>query len=296
MVTPQPLNSRTSTAGMAVDTVRIGLIRSGSLHKFLCAEVSMNKRVYGVCAALALAAAPCFGAGPWDGTWKLNEAKSKLTGYSFTIEAKGNMMHMTSGSVSYDFACDGKPHPTTAGQTLTCMGSSAEGYHNVTRFGDKVLYESQRTLSADGKTLTVQGTETRPDGSTQSYTNVYKRESGTSGLVGRWMNVKSEGVAGSMVIETKGDWVKISFPEYKSTSEGKMDGRNIAVTGPDVPPETWTTIKAAGPNKLQYSDKYKDKVQDEGTLTLSADGKTLVDEEWVPGKMNEKTTAVYERQ
>lgn len=87
----------------------------------------MNKRLYCVCTALALAAVPCFGAGQsWDGTWKINEAKSKLTGYSFTIEAKGDMMHMSSGSVSYDFACDGKAHPTVSGQTLTCTGSSAE--------------------------------------------------------------------------------------------------------------------------------------------------------------------------
>lgn len=166
----------------------------------------------------------------------------------------------------------------------------------MTKFGDKVLYESHRTLSADGKTLTVQGTETRPDGSTQDYTNVYKRESGTSGLVGKWVNVKAQGVAGTMVIETKGDWVKIYSPEYKATAESKMDGNNIAVKGPDVPPETWTTVKMAGPNKLQYSDKEKDKVLDEGVMTLSADGKTLLEEQWAPGKMNEKTTLVYDRQ
>lgn len=255
----------------------------------------MDKRLYGVCAALALVAAPCFGAGPWDGTWKLNEAKSKMTGYTFTIEAKGNMMHISSGSASYDFACDGKAYPTVSGQTLTCTGSPAEGYHNVTKFGDKILYESHRTLSTDGKTLTVQGTETRPDGSTQNYTNVYNRESGTSGLVGKWVNVKSQGVAGTVVIETKGNWVKLYFPEYKMTAEGTMDGSNIAVTGPEVPPETWTTVKMEG-HKLQYSDKYKDKIQDEGVMTLSADGKTLVDEEWAPGKMNEKQTIVYDRQ
>ena len=257
----------------------------------------MNKRLYCVCAVVALAAAPCFGAGPsWDGTWKLNEAKSKATGYTFTIEAKGNMMHISFGSVSYDFACDGKAYPTTEGQTLTCTGSPAEGYHNVTKFGDTVLYESHRMLSADGKTLTVKGTEKRPDGSTQDYTNVYRRESGTSGLVGKWRNVKAENGSGTMVITTKGDWIKMDLPEYKATLEGKMDGGYLAVTGPSVPPETWFTVKPDGPNRLRYSDKYKDKVLDEGTMTLSADGKTLVEEEWAPGKMNEKTTAVYERQ
>ena len=39
----------------------------------------MKSRLYCMCAAMALAV-PCFAAGQsWDGTWKLNEAKSKLS-------------------------------------------------------------------------------------------------------------------------------------------------------------------------------------------------------------------------
>ena len=256
----------------------------------------MKTRLYCVCAAMALAV-PCFAAGPsWDGTWKLNEAKSKLTGYSFTIEDKGNMMHMSDGAFAYDFACDGKDYPTVADRTMMCTGSPAAGYDNVTKVKGKVVYKSHRTLSADGKTLTVHGTETRPDGTTQNYTNVYKRESGTTGLVGKWVSVKSQGTAGSVVIETKGDWIKMYFPEYKETVQGKMDGSNLPDTGPEVAPDSWLAIKADGPNKLKFWVKYKDKVTDEGTLMLSADGKTIVNEDWTPGKMNEKTTAVYERQ
>ncbi|HEX5282724.1 MAG TPA: hypothetical protein VFW30_01295 [Bryocella sp.] len=49
----------------------------------------MRKTICCACAALALAAAPCFAAGQsWDGTWKLNVAKSKFTGDTFTIEAQ----------------------------------------------------------------------------------------------------------------------------------------------------------------------------------------------------------------
>jgi len=245
----------------------------------------------------ALAAVPCFAAGPsWDGTWKLNVAKSKFTGDTFTVEAKGNMMHASDGVVSYDFACDGKAYAVIADRTLTCTGSPAAGYDFMSKAGDKVLSKSHRTFSADGKTMTIHGTEMRPDGTKPEYTDVYKRESGTSGLVGKWMNVKSQATADIMIIQTAGNSIKVYSPEYKNTVEGKIDGSDLTMTGPNIPPGVTQSFKAEGPNKLHYFGKYKGKVLSEGTQTLSADGKTLVDEEWAPGKMNEKTIAIYERQ
>lgn len=257
----------------------------------------MNKRLWCAC-ALALAAVPCFAAGQsWDGTWKLNEAKSTFTGETYVIEDKGNgMMHITRGSFSYDFACDGKPYKVIANTTLTCTGSAAAGYDYVSKVGDRVDTKSHRTFSADGKTMTVHGTEMRPDGSTQDFTDVWHRDAGTSGLVGKWRNVKSQGASDTIVIETKGDWIKFSAPAYKVTVEGNMDGSNIAPKGPDIPPGMFSTFKREGPNKLHSSTVYKGKVISEDMMTLSPDGKTMVDEGWTPGKESEKTTSVYERQ
>jgi hypothetical protein len=257
----------------------------------------MNKRLYCVSAALALAATSCFAAGSsWDGTWKMNVAKSKLTGDTFTIEAKGNMMHYTNGVVAFDFACDGKTYAVIADRSWTCTGSPAAGYDFVATAGDKVLAKFHRTFSADGKTMTSHGTEMRADGTSPQFTDVYKRQSGTNGLVGKWMNVKSQGAADTMVIETKADWIKLYSPEFKVTIEGKMDGSQLPVTGAEIPTGLTQSFKAEGANKLHYVEMYNGKVLSEGTQTLSADGKTLVEEEWAPGKMSEKTTAVYERQ
>jgi hypothetical protein len=86
----------------------------------------MNKLLGCACAAVLLltAVAPCFAAdAAWTGTWKMNPAKSKMTGDTFTIVAKpGGMLRMES-TVSYDFACDGKPYPTLADRTVSCTGS-----------------------------------------------------------------------------------------------------------------------------------------------------------------------------
>lgn len=255
------------------------------------------KKLFCVCAGLAIAAAPCLAAGPsWNGTWKLNPAKSKMTGETFTIETKGKMLHFSNGTIAYDFACDGKAYTIIADRTLTCTGSPDTGYDYVTKSGDNVLSKSHHRFSADGKTMTVHGTNILPDGTTPEYTDVLKRLSGTSGLAGKWMNVKVQEAPGSFVMETNGDTFKLSFPAYKQTVEGKMDGSNIAVKGPNIPAGFTVTYKAEGANKLHYGAALNGKALDEGVQTLSADGKTIVDENWPVDKPNEKTTEVYERQ
>jgi hypothetical protein len=57
-----------------------------------------------------------------------------------------------------------------------------------------------------------------------------------------------------------------------------------------------TKYERDGSNKIRSTTSFNGKVTGEELLTLSADGNTMLDEEWAPGKMNEKTTTVYERQ
>jgi hypothetical protein len=258
----------------------------------------MKKTVLSTCAALALAV-PCLVAAgqSWDGTWKMNVAKSKLSGATFEFTDKGNgMMHYSDATFSYDFACDGKAYTVIADRTLTCTGSAQTGYDNVYKTGNTVTGKAHRSWSADGKTMTLHGTDIRPDGTTTEYTNVDKRLSGTNGIAGKWVNTKAESAPDSVVIESKADWIKFYVPEYKLTIEGKMDGSDFVLKGPSVPPGMSTKYERDGSNKIRSTTSFNGKVTGEELLTLSADGKTMLDEEWAPGKMNEKTTTVYERQ
>lgn len=258
-----------------------------------------NKTICAFAAVLAIAAVPCFAAGSnWDGTWKLNQAKSKLTGDTFTItNLGGGRYRYSSGSaISYDFACDGKPYPVIADRTSTCTGSPA-GSDYVAKAGNTVLAKSHRAISADGKTMTIHGTSIHPDGSTSTFDDTYKRVGGTSGLAGKWMNVKSSSSSSDlMVIGVNGDSISVTYPDYKEAVSGKMDGSDLPLTGPNIPPGVFNSFKPEGANKLHYAVKYKDKVLEEGTEVLSPDGKTLTMQHWEPGKTNEIATLVYERQ
>jgi hypothetical protein len=251
-------------------------------------------------AALALCTAvPCFASSPWDGTWKMNPAKSKLTGDTFTVTAKpGGGYRFSSGStLEYDYACDGKPYPVIADRTLTCTGDAAAGFDYVWMAGSTTMSKSHHALSSDGKMLTIKGESMRPDGTTSTYEEAYKRVSGGPGMAGKWMNVKEKMSSPDvMVLELRGGVLHMEFPAYKEVVDAKLDGSESAVTGPTVPPGVTTMWKPDGPSKLHYTDKYNGKVLHEGTETLSADGKTLTDESWEPGKVNEKETVVYEKQ
>ncbi|HZQ43753.1 MAG TPA: hypothetical protein VFA99_10910 [Acidobacteriaceae bacterium] len=229
----------------------------------------------------------------------MNVAKSHITGSTFVIEDKGNgMMRQDDGSLAYDFACDGKPYTMVANRTDTCTGSTESGYDDVIRAGDKVLARQHTTFSADGKTMTVHETGIQPDGTTSEATAVYRRVSGTSGPVGKWMNTKADFPAESSVfiIETKGDWIKMHDPKNTWSTEGKTDGSNLTLTGPDLQPGVTRSITREGTNKLHETIKRDGKVTTESIQTLSADGKTIVEETWTPGKADEKLTWVWERQ
>ena len=72
-----------------------------------------TKTIWSACALLALVAGTAAAAdSPWNGTWKLDAAKSHLTGQTFTYsKGPGEMLHYEDGSTaSFDFGLDGKEY------------------------------------------------------------------------------------------------------------------------------------------------------------------------------------------
>jgi hypothetical protein len=262
----------------------------------------MNRILLSTCLATlsVIATVPCFAAGtPWDGTWKENLTKSKLTGDTivFTEKPNGMLHYAAGGMMEYDFACDGKPYPTLPGRTLTCSGNPESGYDFSMTMNGVLRGKSHRTFSADGKTMTIKGADTLPDGSTPEYEEVYQRQSGTTGLVGKWLDVKVN--ADTPRVET---WsvnnraLHVDAPALKLTLDAKLDGSDGTVSGPTVPPGATITLKPDGENKLTYTVTLNGKILVQGIYTVSADGKTLTDETWFPGRESEKATTVWDKQ
>ena len=291
--------------------VLFSALRGGVLARFLGpvsefgsirGRVSMKKLTMCVfAAALAfVAATTCFAAdSAWNGTWKENLAKSKLTGHHFVVTEKpGGMMHFSNGGpVSYDFACDGKPYTTSPGQVLTCTGNPQSGYDFTMSVNGHAVNKQHRTFSADGKEMIMKGTDYRADGSTADFSGVRKREGSGTGLVGTWVQAEVQDQKPDVQTwSVKGDRLEIQSSVDKVTIDAKLDGSDSTVAGPNVPPGATLAIKPEGANKLRFERKLNGKLMNEETYTLNADNKVMTEISWVPGRETEKVTVVYEKQ
>ena len=237
----------------------------------------------------------------WVGTWKLDLSKSNFTGdtMSYSKSSDGSFRYSDGSSVSYDFAVDGKDYPTPYGRLVTWTAVNDHAWDSVLKASDgTVLAKIHRELSSGDKTLTMTATGTNADGSTFNETSVYTRLAGTAGLTGKWRSIKSSaGAPLKFVISSPARGVlRWEIPESKQSGEGKLDGTDFPITGPNAPPGMTVGIKAESPTKLSYVMKFNGRTDNFGVDTMAADGRSYTDVSWSAGKESEKSTAVYVKQ
>ena len=236
---------------------------------------------------------------PWAGTWKLDPARSHFTGETFTYSRSANgMMHYSNGSSeNYDFAPDGKDYPTGFDGVVAVTGKGPTAWQEVFKRNGATLSTGEFSLSPDEKTLSATFTGTKPDGTTFNNEETYTRVSGTKGPEGKWKSTKVNiSAPGSWIISfPSADTIKWDIPDYKETVEGKTDGSDLPISGPTAPKNMTLAVKLTG-KKISYTVKHEGKPIGRGNVTLSADGKAATDVSWNEGKLNEKTSAVFEKQ
>ena len=139
-----------------------------------------------------MGSAACFAGNPHMGTWKLNEAKSKLApgvGKNITVvyaEMK-DKMKVTVDGVNKDGkpthavwvgAADGKAYKTKGNLAWDAAAYKVVNDHTyaiTTMKGGKVFANGKSTVSADGKTRTVMTEGTGADGKKFKNKSVYDK-------------------------------------------------------------------------------------------------------------------------
>jgi hypothetical protein len=235
----------------------------------------------------------------YDGTWKIDLAKSKLTGNTFTYAAAagGKVRYSNGSSASYVFACDGKPYPTIPGETVTCSKGGAMGYSLAFTTKGKLEGTETDTVAGDGKMLTIVNHDTYGNGKTATTTTQFVRVGSGTGPIGEWKSAKTHSSSPNaftlaatpttMNYEAKLSGTKVVL---------KLDGTKSPIVGATVPPGLFVIVKSAGPTTFSFAVLAGGKETGDSTWTLSSDAKTLSWTSWVPGKKAEATTAVYEKQ
>ena len=146
-------------------------------------------------ALLALSSTVCIAAdapGPEIGTWKLNTSKStgnvpKSETRTYTAAPDGGVAlswkRVTADgkeiAVQSTFKYDGKDYPATGSpdfDTLSVKRSDAYTTNGTQKRMGKVVGTSKRTISQDGKTLTLVSKQTSDKGAEMTTTLVYDRQ------------------------------------------------------------------------------------------------------------------------
>jgi hypothetical protein len=235
---------------------------------------------------------------PFCGKWKLNKEKSKIAGEQMKIQdLGGNKYKWTFGNDSDTVTADGTDQPVHYGRTMTLTKEGPNELKMVIKKDGKVISSMTHTLSDDGATQTIKGTDTKPDGTTSDFEVVDKRVGGGSGWTGTWESTKVDFSApDEWRIDPNGtDGLTFNTPAYQDTLSMKFDGKEYSEKGPQVAPGSTSSGKRIDPHTLDVTDKVKGKVVDHTRYEVSSDGKTLTLTIHETGQPN-ALTIVYDKQ
>ena len=235
---------------------------------------------------------------PFDGTWKLNQEKSKLAGDTMSFASAGSgSMRYTDSSETYTFTTDGKPVVTPFGSTVTWKQSGKDSWESTYTRNGNLLATSTWKLSDDGKKLTLESKGTKPNGDHFNDKSEYARTAPGKGLAGSWVSKEVKlSSPNTLVITTNADGgLTLNISDIKATVTTKFDGKDYPATGPTVPEGFTLALTKTGPNSFRMVQKLKGKPLSIGNYQAEADGKTMIEKDTdAAGK--EPSTIVWEKE
>jgi hypothetical protein len=235
---------------------------------------------------------------PFAGNWKFDASKSKITGHTvtFAVEPAGTIQ-VTEGGQSYSFKPDGSASKTPFGDTVMWTKIDGSTWKAVYKKDSMVLDTDLWKLAADGKTVEVSSTGTKPNGDSFSESETFARITPGTGFFAKWKSTKvSSNAPDTRVIEANGDdGIIWNIPEIKASLALKFDGKDVTPTGPTVPAGLTLSATRVSPRKFEIVEKMNGKVVWKGTETVSADGHTMTSV-GSPAGVSEPTTDVYQKQ
>jgi hypothetical protein len=231
----------------------------------------------------------------WNGTWKLNPAKSSYLGQVLTISISADGEYRFDESSSHTLHCDGKDRPTGNNRTLACAKSSVTALDITLRENGSKTRVTHDELSTDGKYFTTTVTEFRPNGPVITSQIVFSRLSGSNGFGGQWRDTSYLQQHADMTLRLDSQTLHIGYPSAGQQIDAPLDGVETAVRGPHVLEGSTFAVRPSGGREFQTVAKRQGKLFSQGTLELSNDGRVITDSWWNPDQPGAKTTLVYQR-
>ena len=174
---------------------------------------------------------------PFIGKWKLDLAKSKLTGQKIEIRLSGtNGFTFKEDEHSDVIIADGLDQPTHYGDTMSITQTKTDTWAITYKREGNVVLNTLWKVSRDGKQLTWTGTGIRPNGVRFNNQMTAKRIGGDSGLAGTWetTEVKLSSPREIYIGPNGLNGHVVTFPGRRQTVRMSFDGKEYPDEGPTV--------------------------------------------------------------
>jgi hypothetical protein len=256
----------------------------------------MKTRLRAATAFVVLVGVSLVAADPsYVGKWKLNTAKSQLTGDTVTIsKATDGMMTFDGQGFKYSFKADGKEYPTPDGATASWTQASPDAYDVMIKGGGKAIATYHAVVK--GEALDLAGKLSKADGTTSDFSVAYKRKSGGPGLAGTWTSTEVKAPISTLEVSAAApDGVSIT-DDSGATFGGQFDGKETPALGRLKGSKITTIFKKTTANSFEVTNRVDGKAMSTEIYSVSADGKTLTIDGKPTNAPTEKYKVVFDRQ
>ena len=234
-----------------------------------------------LCVVLWFLPVMLFAQSPFDGTWKTNMATAKLSQKPYEFSVNNGMYDCESCVPKINIKADGQDQ-AVSGQTYDTLAVKVTDPNTIqftAKKASKPEFESTRTASQDGKTLTISSTNYPADGSQPfkseaKFTRISKGPAGSNATSGSWrvQNVNEDTAGLTSTWKSEGDGLSVSTPTGESW-EAKFDGKDYLVKG-TYANET-VSLKKLSDRSIEATFKRDGKVESVDEITVSPDGKKM---------------------
>ena len=233
--------------------------------------------------ASAFAASPALAQNGFDGTWKADLGSVRAPQKPDVFMVKGGVYTCSSCVPAVTLKADGAFHPVRGHPYYDEESVRVVDAHTIAtaqRLRGKATGHSTNRVSADGKTLTFDFTDTSsPTGKVVTGTGTEIRvgpaPAGAHAISGSWRTEKYQNITDAGLLVTyrlAGDVLHMSTPTGQSY-EARLGGGAVPIHGD--PAATMASVRRLGPGTLQETDLRAGKPVGVATMTLARDGRTM---------------------
>ncbi len=220
---------------------------------------------------------------PFTGTWKADISKAQVSAKPDQIVLQNGRFRCITCVPKVDIKADGTEQPVAGDpmrDTVAAKVIDDKTVEFTDKKGGKVIGKGKESVSADGKTMTIDFESFPPSGAKpvtgrQTMTRVAAGPAGSHAISGSWQVGKVDQVSENgltMTLKGTDDGLSMTAPTGESF-DAKFDGKDYPVKN-DLP-GTVVSLKKVNDRTIEQAIKRDGKVLFVNTMAVSADGKTM---------------------